>query len=332
MSASAAIAARMRCGERSTGCCFPGAWPAWTGISRAARTRSSPFTYLGAERLARRQGARLCFEVRDIWPLSLVELGGLSPRNPLIRLMQRAEDRAYRNADEVVAYMPAADEHMVSRGMDARKFTWIANGFTRESVEGGEPLDPAVAALFSGGFTVGYAGTLGLANALDTLIDAAERLREHTDIRFVLVGDGRDRARLERRVAELGLTSVLFAGAIARRQIPSALSRFDACYIGWQHKPIYRFGIAANKLAEYMIAARPVLHGYCGHADPVAAAGCGLSPPAGDAEALAAAILRMRVMPPAERTAMGARGAAYAARHFDNAKNVRRLIDLLTRE
>ena len=85
--------------------------------------------FLGALRLARRLRVRMVFEVRDIWPLTLQEVGGQSPRSPLIAWMQRIEDRAYAESDAVISNLPNSVDHMVSRGMDASKFTWIPNGF-----------------------------------------------------------------------------------------------------------------------------------------------------------------------------------------------------------
>jgi glycosyltransferase involved in cell wall biosynthesis len=106
------------------------------GLLKVARAEpdviivSSPIPYpiLPASRLARRLGARLVFEVRDIWPLSLVELGSYSERHPFIRFTQWVEDFAYRKADLVVSTMPKAYEHMKTRGLSAEKYLWIPNG------------------------------------------------------------------------------------------------------------------------------------------------------------------------------------------------------------
>lgn len=292
----------------------------------------SPFAFLGAERLARRHGARLVFEVRDIWPLSLVELGGLSPRHPLVRLMQRVEDRAYRNADRVVSSLPRAVDHMVQRGMDAAKFTWIPTGLDIAAAERSAPLDPVTAKRVPNGFVVAYAGTLGLANALGTLINAADLLRGQSGIAFVLFGDGDDRPRLEERVKQLGLESVVFMGRIEKAQVPAALARCDACFIGWLDSGLYDFGISPNKLGDYLVAGKPVLHSYSGRADPVLEASCGLSVPAGDGRALADAILKLHAMTPAERGAMGTRGKGYVRDNLHVGTNAQRLADVLLGE
>ncbi len=142
-----------------------------------------------AARWARRFGARFAFEVRDIWPLTLRELGGLSPRHPLVLLMQWLEDFGYRSADVVVSVLPAAEEHMVSRGMDPAKFHYLPNGIDLDGRRDGAAPDVVRAAIRPGAFTVGFVGTLGRANVLETLIDAA-RLVEPDGVQVVVVGHG----------------------------------------------------------------------------------------------------------------------------------------------
>jgi hypothetical protein len=145
---------------------------------------SSPslVAFLGAQRLAKKSQAKLAFEVRDIWPLSLIELGGYSPKHPFIRFMQWVEDKAYRDADVVFSSLPNAVEHMVTRGMSREKFQWIPNGFNVSELQKPEPLTVATqSALPKGKFIIGYTGTLGVANALGCFIEAAELLKDRTD-------------------------------------------------------------------------------------------------------------------------------------------------------
>ena len=133
----------------------------------------SPLAFLGAQRLAKKYSARLLFEVRDIWPLTLIEIGGYSPKNPLVRLMQWVEDRAYRDSDAVISNLKNSVDHMVSRGLPSEKFTWIPNGFSKDEVLNPEPLNSDVLGLIpKNKFLVGYTGTFGLANDLSNLIEA----------------------------------------------------------------------------------------------------------------------------------------------------------------
>ena len=290
-----------------------------------------PVGYPGAERLARSCGARLVFEVRDIWPLTLIEIGGYSPRHPFIRLLQWIEDRAYARADRVVSNLEGAVEHMVSRGMERGKFTWVSNGIAVDEVERPEPLSPEVAAQIpEGGLRIVYTGTLGAANALGTLIEAAALLRDLPDVHILLVGQGRARADLEARRDALGLTNVRFIGPVPKPQVKSVLAACDVCYIGWLASPLYRWGIAANKVPDYLFSGRPIIHGFSGGNDPVEKFDAGLTVPAEDPEALADAIRRLHDMPEIERRRMGENGRRAALAHYDYARLARRLEQVLT--
>lgn len=277
--------------------------------------------YLGAERLAQRLGVRLIFEVRDIWPLTLVEIGGYSSRHPFIRFLRWVEDRAYVRADAFVSNLEGAIEHMTSRGMDRNRFTWVPNGISTEASEAPEPLTAAVAEKIPGtGLRIAYTGTLGLANSLDTLIEAAVLIRDLSDVHFILAGRGRERARLEQQVVRHGLCNVIFTGPVPKRQVQSLLAAVDACYIGWRVSSLYQWGIAANKLAEYFWAGKPVLHSFSGRYDPNEKSGGGITVPAEDPQALAAAIRKLHDMPEAERRRMGENGRRAALEHYDYAK------------
>jgi len=190
-----------------------------------------------------------------------------------------------------------------------------------------EDVAQAIAAARAAGESVvGYAGSMGLPNALDTLLDAARIVRDEP-IRFVLVGDGHERARLAERVRAEGLARGTMLAPIPKTQIPSLLAQVEIAYSGWQRVPIYRFGIAPNKLMDYMMASRAVLHSVEAGNDPVAEAGCGLTVPPEDAAAVAAGLRRLAALAPAERAAMGARGRAFVEAHHTYPVLARRFVD-----
>ncbi len=157
---------------------------------------------------------------------------------------------------------------------------------------------------------VGYAGSHGLPNALDVLLDAAALLRGEA-IAFVLVGDGLEKPRLARRVRDEGLANVALFDPIPKAQIPTLLGAIAIAYIGWLRVPIYRFGIAPNKLMDYMMAGCAVLHSVEAGNDPVAEAGCGLTVAPESAAAVAEGLRQLVAKTPAERRAMGERGRAF---------------------
>jgi len=293
---------------------------------------SSPslLSFLGVKKLALKFKARLVFEVRDIWPLTLTEIGGHSPKHPFVRLMQVVEDLAYRDSQCVVSNLKRSVDHMVSRGMDPEKFSWIPNGFSLEEVNGGARLKKTVSsALPRKEFVVGYTGTVGVANALDTLIDAAELLQEHREIAFAIVGGGKELSPLLRRVKDKGLTNVRFIAPIPKVEVQAMLEKFDACYLGWLNDPLYNFGIGANKIPEYLFSGKPILHAFSGNDDPVREAGAGISVPAEAPEALADAILKLYQMAPEDRRRFGENGRKAALDCYEYSQLALKFRDVL---
>ncbi|MDO9071996.1 MAG: glycosyltransferase family 4 protein [Rubrivivax sp.] len=286
-----------------------------------------------ARRIARKAGAKLVYEVHDLWPLSPIELSGMSPRHPFAVLCQAAENAAYRDADVVVSMLPKVHGHMADHGLDLKKLHIVPNGITLDEWQGTPPplrddVAAALAAAAAQGTVVGYAGSMGAPNALDTLLDAAALLREEP-FGFVLVGSGHEQARLAQRVADEGLTNVTMLPPIPKAQVPPFLAQVHIAYIGWQRVPIYRFGIAPNKLMDYMVAGCAVLHSVDAGNDPVAEAGCGLTVPPQDAAAVADGLRRLAAVPADERRAMGERGRAFVLTHHTYPVLAQRFLDAL---
>ena len=291
---------------------------------------SSPslFPIVPAERWARRLKARLVFEVRDIWPLTLQELGGLSPRQPLVAVMRWFERRAYHVSDAVVSALPAARSHLEASGMSPGKLTVVPNGVSAEALHrGGGRVPPVIrSAVQQHAFNVGFVGTLGTANALDALVEAARAL-DGEDIGFVVVGQGPERERLQRLAN--GLDNVVFAGPVPKADVPAALACFDACYVGYHRSPLYRFGISPNKVFDYMAAGRPIILAAEAANDPVREGDCGLTVAPDDAAAIAQAVLNLRAMSPEARAALGANGRSYVEREHGYAMLAARYLPVL---
>jgi glycosyltransferase involved in cell wall biosynthesis len=274
-----------------------------------------------ARRIAQFAGAKLVFEVHDLWPLSPIELGGMSPSHPFIRVCQWAEDTAYRDADVVVSMLPNVAEHVAEHGLDLRKLHIVPNGVSADDWAGARaPLVGALGVHLAaerdrGQFVVGYAGSHGAPNALDGLLDAA-RLLADEPVSFVLVGDGHLRGKLQARVEAEDIRNVRMFAPIPKNQIPALLRSFDAAFLGAPKSPIYRFGVSPNKMIDYMMAGVPILYAIEAGNDPVTDAGCGISVAAEDPQALAAAICELMRMSPQSRIAIGANGVSYARANY----------------
>ena len=270
-----------------------------------------PMDIWPARRIAKLANAKLVYEVHDLWPLSPMELGRMSKWHPFIMWVQMAEDYAYRHADKVVSILPKAKEYMCSRGMAPQKFVYVPNGVDEEewaqSADLPQEVKESLDALRAKGLPlVGYAGTHGLSNALDVLLDAASRLKGKAEV--VMVGTGPDREALLARVASEGLTNVTMLPAIPKQSIPRFLDDVDIAYIGWHPNPLYRFGISPNKLMDYMMAGKAVVHSVSAGNDPVTEAGCGITVPPGDVVAVVDAVLELAAMSQSARNCMGQAG------------------------
>lgn len=275
-----------------------------------------PMDIWPAHRIAKMAKAKLVFEVHDLWPLSPMELGGMSKRHPFIMLVQVAENYAYRHADIVVSMLPRVREYMESHGMAPHKLHIVPNGIDPSEWETERPslqgsAVEVLSALKSKGFSIiGYAGTHGVANALDTLLDTA-KLMTGDKVTFVLVGGGPEKALLQQRAQIEGLQNVCFIDPVKKEQIPSLLKWFDVAYIGLQQQPLFRFGIAPNKLMDYMMAGSPVLMAINAGNDPVGESGCGLTVKPEDPQAVVHGIRKLLDLCDDERNLMGQRGRTF---------------------
>lgn len=293
----------------------------------------SPIAYLGAEKLAKKFKARLAFEIRDIWPLTLIELGGYSPKHPFIRFMQWVEDRAYKKSDIVISNLRNAVEHMQNRGMNPEKFHWVPNGVSLAEISENIPLNPqSKNELPVNKFIIGYTGTIGVANTLNTLIDAAALLKEYQDkFAFVIVGNGQEKTSLKQYSHSLGLNNIYFLNAIPKKEIQSMINNFDTCYIGLTKDPLFRFGVSPNKLFDYLYSGKPILYAIdSGAYRPVAELSIGKQIPPEDSQALAKAIIDIYNMPETEKNEISKRAKQAILELYNYQHLARKLAILLS--
>ena len=234
----------------------------------------SPLPILSAYFWSKKYKAKLLFEVRDIWPLSLIEIGGFSKLHPLVLFFGWFEKFAYKRADKVISVLPNAKPHMESRGMNKDKFIHIPNGFNMEEMKKSKDLDESIANLIpKNKFIVGYTGSLGASNAMEYLIKASNYLEKNENIYFVIFGKGQYLEKLKNNAKN----NVSFLGEIDKSQIQSVISYFNVCYIGWHNHSLYRFGISPNKIFDYMYSGKPIIHSVNTSNDLVHIAKAGIS-------------------------------------------------------
>ena len=240
------------------------------GLGRLAReyapeaviaSSTYPFDFYLARRLAKRTGGRCYFELHDLWPLTQIELYGMSNKNPYVRLLQKAEDTAYRYAEKIISVLPDAYKHMEERGFNADKFVYIPNGINLYPQQG-PPEQTAQVKLIAerraqGKFIVMYLGGFSLANALEELIGASKFIDD--DVLIVLVGSGVKKQELIELDRKTASGKVLFLDAVPKDEVQDVLSAADCLYIGAKRCTLYRYRAGMNKLYDYMLAAKPVI-------------------------------------------------------------------------
>lgn len=273
-----------------------------------------PLDSYAGYRIAKQAKAKYIHEAHDVWPLTLVEMGGMSAHHPFVKVLGIAEKYAYKHAEKVISVLPATRDHMMECGLsNPEKFVYIPNGIVSKDWETPDSLDAEQQRVFDklhreGKFIVGYLGGHALTNALHTFIDAAERRKDDKSIVFVLVGKGVEKQKLIDRVAEKQLTNVVFLPPVPKKQVPSALHNMDALYIGAADNSLYRFGISMNKLYDYMMAEKPIIYGIKAANNEVEEARCGLSIEPESPESLVQAIMNLQEMKPEERAQLGENG------------------------
>lgn len=272
------------------------------------------FAALAAYVLARRHRVPYVLEVRDIWPMSLVEVMGLSPRHPLIYVLARLERFLYRRANLIVTALPGSEQHINDVAGRACDIYYLPNGNARidQIRYEPEPSGPP--------FRIAYAGAHGVPNNLDSLVAAAKLLREmgHAPpIEFHLYGEGRERARLIRRAQAMGLGNMYFHSPVGRDAILERLKAAHVAVLPAIASPLYRYGVSPNKLFDYMSAGRPVIYAMDAPYNHVLEANAGWAVPPDDAPALAAAIQTAARASRTEREQMGRNAQDFVSTHHD---------------
>lgn len=270
----------------------------------------------------------LLLEIRDLWPAFAIDMGVLT--NPLlIRAAQWLERFLYSQATHLLVNSPAYRDYLLQKGIPAYKITLIPNGVSTDQ------FDPQATAPqlrqqwgLNGEFIVTYAGALGLANDIPTILRAAAHLRNGDHIHVMLVGDGKERGKLEAMTKELGLTNVTFTGSVPKSQMPAVLAASDACLATLQNIPMFTTTYP-NKVFDYMAAGRPTILAIDGVIRKVIEESAGgVFVPPGNDQALAEAVTAL-ANDRAKAKAMGQTARAYVEQHFDRREQAQRFVRLV---
>jgi len=295
-----------------------------------------PLDIFPASWIAKRSQARLVYEIHDLWPLTPIELGGMSKWNPFIMSLQLAEDFACKHAHKIISILPHADRYLVTRGMDRNKYYAIPNGVVVDEWETDQSIVPdehqsAIQKIMEkGNYIIGYAGAHGISNALENLIHAAVLLKD-APITFVLVGNGPEKEKLIDQAKKLGLTdeNVVFLPPVPKKAIPGLLDMMDFLYIGLRKSSLFRYGVSPNKLIDYMMAGKPIINAIEASNDLVQESRCGITVRAEDPLSLAEGIRQMIELDKSTLLEMGQKGKDYALKNHDYKVLARRFLECI---
>lgn len=272
-----------------------------------------PFAIYAARAIAKKSGAKLIFEVRDLWPEIIEELGNFKKSHPFLRLIGLAVTTAYRSAHGVVSVKPGDLDFIRSNYITKAKLAYIPNGFDHTAVLDEEYSHPVFS---EAGFKVVYTGALSNYYAIEHLIIAAEKIsNSHPSVKIIIVGEGEDRQEHEKMVREKNLSNVHLLGFLPKKNMLSIIRQGDVAFLGLRDTKANRFGISTNKLYEYMYAKTPIIASYSTDFDVVKESGAGLSIPPEDHEAIVRAIVQLYEMKSVERASMGQKGYDYLMQH-----------------
>lgn len=274
---------------------------------------------------------KLVHEIHDLWPLTLKLLGGFKSFHPFIFLLQLSENFVYKNCDTLVSILPGTLPYLRDHGLSEQKFFHVPNGYfeTQFLIDiPFEHMNLIVDLRKQQKFIVLYAGGHNISNALKYLILAAEIVSD-PEVAIVLVGDGTEKETLIEKVMSKRLKNVYFLPPVPKESVPNLLILSDILYLGWSNSPLYDFGISPNKIFDYMLASKPIIHSYSGKFDLVKKANCGTSVKAENFQEIAEAINEMKKKNYKELSDLGKNGYSYVTHEHNYSFLAKQFINIL---
>ncbi len=249
--------------------------------------------------LSRRYNVPFLLEVRDLWPLSLVEVAGVSSKHPVVKHLYKLETNVVSSAARIISLLPNACKYFSKFGIPSSQIDWIPNGVDMKMFpENDLPVNKNIVVM--------YVGSLGPPNGVTAIVKAAKLLQStHPEITFRIIGDGSGKEKLKQFTRDQEIHTIEFEAAIPREKVPSTLEEADVLVANVPNHDLYKYGISLNKLYEYLASGKPIALATSAADDPVTVAGVGPVVPADDAGALAKRIAVLATMTHEEREELG---------------------------
>ncbi len=279
----------------------------------------SLFTILNGYVLKKKYDCKLIFEVRDIWPLTIIEAANFKSSNPVIKLLAWIEKFGYKKADIVVGTMPNLKEHVKNITGNNSHCFHIPQGVDMNFYAFPEPLPDGYAEQYipRDKFIIAYAGSIGLTNGLKTIVECAKQLSHNDKIHFLLIGSG---DMLESfKLETIDYENITFAPRVRKEQVQTILEQCDLMYDSVLDIKLYDYGLSRNKWIDYFYSGKPLLASYSGFPSMINEAQCGQFVPAEDFESLMKAILYYSALSVEELNKIGMSGKEWVInnRTFD---------------
>jgi glycosyltransferase involved in cell wall biosynthesis len=278
-------------------------------------TTFHPLSSLAAYGAARSKRVPFVFEVKDLWPLTMVQFGRLSPKHPLAIGLGLLERFLARRATRIMTTLPRAADYYAELGISKDKVEWIPNGLVLSRYETLKPYSGNIAHpcrfVYAGGHVEAF--------PIDTILRAAGIEQENdNDSHFLFVGGGQDKPKLVQLANELKLRNVEFRDMVPKSELYRVMEQADAFILTMRDLPgLYRYGISFNKLCDYVASGRPVLFAGNASNNVVKEYKCGIVVPPENPRAFAEAIREFRSLTDEQRAEMGRNGVRCAKERFD---------------
>lgn len=258
--------------------------------------------------LSRKYGCKFIFEVRDIWPLTIIEENGFSMKNPLVWMLAQAEKFGYKKADAIIGTMPNLEEHVRRVSSSKAPVYCIPMGISDDYVKNSQPLTREYKKkyLSSHKMKVVHAGAVGITNALDVFFKAAEKLKDNERLEFILVGDGVLKEKYQHQFGHL--PNLIFAPKVTKYQVQAVLAECDVVYFSTFPSKVWEYGQSLNKVVDYMYSGKPIIASYSGYPSMINEAECGCFLPAGDVDALVKKLIEYAALSKFDLSEKGRKG------------------------
>lgn len=264
---------------------------------------------------------KFIYEVRDIWPLTLIETKNWKRKNILIQLLAYIERHGYKHADKIVGTMGNLKEHIKEISIEhVDKVEYIPTGFDYNFYSEDEEVISKALSNFNkiskDSFIVGYAGSMGVTNCVEQIIEVADKMKCEP-VYFILIGDGVLKSILTQKVNDLKLNNILFLGYYPKKNIPFILKRCHILLNPWlSNVNTYKYGLSPNKWIDYMYSGRPIIVSVDGFHNIINEAHCGVFIKAGDIDAMIDAINEYRSLDKDELDRIGNNGKKYLLKNL----------------